>query len=269
MRPYPKIQRSDCGDVTEFTGVDVPIGGGRKLFIDGNSKITRDNGTFAAPAPNALSLPHVTSCPGATPTCAGSCFVHGLRRAVPGLWAKYQENLETLKEVSLLGERLWHESAFALTAWISEHCQGGFRWHVSGDLCSVDHAHWVAQVSRHANVPCWLYTRSFNLIPTYPPNLVINLSADRDNYHEALEVHKDTGLRICYLVDDSGHVPEDLPEGSVLFPDYAIRGRDLPDPMKVPWWRGLTHSQRRKVCPADFFGQAKSRRCGPCKKCLT
>src|SRR5690606_41636977 len=57
--------------------------------------------------------------------------------------------------------------------------------------------------------------------------------------------------------------PADLPDGSVVFPDYANRGRDLePDARSHPWWQALTERQRRMVCPADFFGQSREYRCG-------
>lgn len=264
---------------TQFCGVDVPIGGGLSLFIDGNSKITRDNGSFDEPRPNALSLPHVQSCPGATATCAGSCYVHGLRRAQPELWQKYRKNFEVLQKL-FEGSSLHDPSEFeqeswrTLGDWIGSNCPGGFRWHVSGDFVNAMHLAWIAEISANSQAPCWLYTRSFEALRQwreyagiFPSNLVVNLSADRDNYDEALAVHVETGCRICYLVDASGHVPEDLPRGSVLFPDYSLRGRLLDAP-GVGWWLGLKPWERRSVCPADFFGQSETRRCGPCKKCL-
>jgi hypothetical protein len=274
--------------MTEFCGVDVPLGEeGLSLFVDGNSKITRDNGTFLDPTPNALSLPHVTSCPGATPTCAGSCYVHGLRRAKPELWAKYASNLETIKKITAAGLSGYDPDIFMMRAhafgeWIREHCPGGFRWHVSGDLISSRHARLVrAVVGASPSVRHWIYTRSFDYLgglhdsvfwEETPSNLTINLSADRDNYDAALQVHDVFGCRICYLVDESGEVPAGLPDGSVLFPDYSLRGRDLVaqgrNSVRAPWWQSLTQRQRRMVCPADYFGQSESRRCGPCDKCL-
>lgn len=44
------------------------------LMLDGNGKITWENGTLAEPRPNALSLVNVDDCPGSTPTCRASCL---------------------------------------------------------------------------------------------------------------------------------------------------------------------------------------------------
>jgi hypothetical protein len=77
------------------------------------------------------------------------------------------------------------------------------------------------------------------------------------------------GARVTYLVDGEGRTPHYLPDGSVLFPDYALRGRHRRDPLEAWWWRGLSPRERTMVCPADYFGQSEAHRCGPCKKCLT
>ena len=117
-------------------------------------------------------------------------------------------------------------------------------------------------------MPFWLYTRSFAFVGLlgFADNLTVNLSADADNWEEALACHQRTGARLCYLTRD-GSIPE-LPENSVIFPGYPLRGRDLADPTSSPWWQSLTPAQRKMVCYADAFGQSEERRCGPCTKCL-
>jgi len=246
--------------VTEYTSAEITVAG-QKLYLDGNSKITRENGSYASPAPNALSLPHVSSCPGATPTCARTCYVHGLRDAAPEIWTKYAENR---RAVEVLAES-W-AGIGELADWIRVNCQGGFRWHVSGDVFSEGYAEWLTSVSNASQVPCWLYTRSLHWVPRLAraAGLVVNVSCDRDNYEAAKEIALCHGLRLCYL--SLGEVPADLPSGAVIFPDYQIRAKTRKG---EAWWQGLAPERRRQVCPADFFGQSATRRCGPCAKCLT
>ena len=261
--------------MTKYVSAEVDVGHGFKLYIDGNSKITAGNGTFEDPVPNAFSLPHVTACPGATPTCTSTCYVHGLRKAAPEVWSKYVENLGALQQIL----KSVHSMVVArqLGDWIASNCPGGFRWHVSGDILSFAHWLWILRVcDKAADVPFWIYTRSFGAMlfadpETFPENLIVNLSADRDNLAAARQAYGEgIGHRICYMayVDETPEAIPDLPEGSVIFPDYAHRGRGTAEPTAGAWWQGLTLEQRRMVCPADFFGQSKHHRCGPCRKCL-
>jgi hypothetical protein len=276
---------------------------GAALYLDGNSKVTAGNGSYEAPAPNAFSLPAASvererdwpgvtpppDCPGSTAVCRSSCYVRGLAKHAPDLYDHYRanaEHLEALLEAPLLGFR----AAMALAVWIREHASAGFRWHVSGDVWHVQHAEWIRDVCMLApDVPMWIYTRTLGTVATLRTahNLAVNVSADRENYAEARRVALEHGARVTYLVHgddarpDPGHVrfmgacggctgvPDDLPPGSVIFPDYALRGRDLADPTSAPWWQALTHEQRKMVCSVDYFGQSEANRCGPCSKCLT
>ncbi len=250
---------------------------GARFYLDGNSKITVGNGTYAEPAPNAFSLPAASvdgeSCPGSTAVCRSSCYVKGLAKHAPDLYAHYVENAAVL--ATLLAAPWDDAAAFyaasALAVWIREHASEGFRWHVSGDVWHQKHAEWIVTVCMlAADVPMWIYTRTLDVVGTLRSarNLAVNVSADRDNYPAAEATARLHGARLTYLCDD-GHVPVDLPPGSVIFPDYALRGRDLADPTSAPWWQSLTHEQRKMVCPTDFLGQSESARCGPCAKCLT
>lgn len=241
------------------------------FYFDGNGKITRENGSFDSPAPNAFSLIQIKDCPFATPLCKSVCFVHKLEKAEEEVYASYGHNSITIRKV-LEKETWFWDSVFAFSDWIREHCPGGFRWHVSGDIISKKHALFIREVcSNTPSVPFWIYTRSFPyLLPLLYPrtdNLVINLSADKDNYEAALHLHKKFGLRLCYLTV-AGEIPGDLPDGSVIFPSYELRGRNLARPTDAPWWKSINPHTRRMVCPPDFFGQSENFRCGPCKKCL-
>lgn len=251
-------------------------------FVDGNSKITVGNGSYAEPKPNAFSLPAASvewdkpydspalppACPGSTSICRGSCYVKGLAKHDPELYGLYTQNLRVLQALLDLGGAYADHGADVLAKWIRTNAPAGFRWHVSGDVLNVDHAAWIADVCELApDVPFWIYTRTLDVVGILmTPNLAVNISADRENLEAARRVAYEYGARICYLSDD-GHVPE-LPEGSVIFPDYDLRGRNLPEPTSAPWWQGLTHEQRAMTCPTDFFGQSEAHRCGPCTKCL-
>lgn len=252
-------------------------GPGGHLWVDGNQKITAGNGTYAEPKPNAFSLVQVVDCPYRTPTCEASCYVHGLEKHAPETHALYVHNSKMIRDIldpkkildpSTIDQ--WGRWAKIFGDWISKNCQGGFRWHVSGDLFSYSYAAWVADVCDYSpDVNHWIYTRSFPFIEPLldTPNLTVNLSCDMNNYWWAKRVADEHGLRLCYLTRTGGF-PDDLPPGSVVFPDYALRGRDLDKPTDSPWWKSLWPSQRKMVCPVDFFGKSEKRRCGPCKKCL-
>jgi hypothetical protein len=267
---------------------------GARFWCDGNSKITRENGTYAEPAPNAFSLPAASvegqgfgSCPGSTEVCRSSCYVRNLAQHAPELYAHYTENADTLVALLAHPDAAFY-AASALAVWIRAHASGGFRWHVSGDVWGMLHAQWIVSVCMLApDVPFWIYTRTLGVVGALRAarNLAVNVSADRENYSDARRMAVATGATLTYLVggDDAKQinhappgegcrnctgVPYDLPPGSVIFPDYALRGRDLADPTSAPWWQALTHEQRRQVCPTDFYGQSEHHRCGPCRRCL-
>lgn len=254
-------------------------GPGGHLWIDGNQKITAGNGTYAEPRPNAFSLVQVADCPYRTPTCEASCYVHGLEKHAPETHALYVHNSAMIRKIlaDYYLTELWHRET--LGPWISENCQGGFRWHVSGDVFSKQYAAWIGLVCMDSpDVDHWIYTRSFPFIGPLLgiDNLTVNLSCDADNYWWARRVTDEYDLRLCYLTRD-GKLPDDLPPGSVVFPDYALRRQHLnrpaprgraAKPTDSLFWKSLWPSQRKMVCPVDFFGKSEKRRCGPCKKCL-
>ena len=255
---------------TSFTFAEVPLFDGLSFWIDGNSKITWDNGTYADPRPNAFSLPHIATCPGSTPRCRESCYVHGLKKAAPEVYAKYELNEGALHSVLLTSGRTLR-AAEILARWIATNAPGGFRWHVSGDVTGISHAHFIVEVCRRApEVNFWIYTRTLQVVRTLTgaPNLAVNVSADKDNYAVAESMAHVAGARLCYLVSSPDEVIPALPPRAVIFPDYPLRGRSLMFPIEHHWWKALSPHEARAVCPADFFGQSEQHRCGPCKKCL-
>lgn len=258
--------------------IGVKVSGDRVLWFEGNSKITAGNGSFDCPAANSFSLIHVEDCPGSTPTCRASCYVHGLEAKEPAVHALYRENSKALREILAMSTSNQVATAAAMAEFITAEASEGFRWHVSGDIISREHARFIRAVCKMSpTVRHWIYTRSFNFAGPLRDveNLALNFSCDRDNYARARFVRGHFGglagvtvkPRLCYL-SAGGEVPNDLPAGSVVFPDYELRGRDLDRPTDAAWWKSLTPSQRQKVCPVDFFGPSKSIRCGVCRKCL-
>lgn len=246
---------------------DVHVDNNLILYVDGNSKITAGNGSYEAPKPNAFSLPHVSTCPGATSKCISTCYIYGLQQNAPEIYKKYAQNERNLHRILMTYSGMVR-TAEAFGKWILENCSGGFRWHVSGDIISDRHAQWIKLVVINSfPINHWIYTRTLNVVPilTGLSNLAVNISADADNY---LEARIAKNIRVCYLTLD-GSLPDDLEDGDVIFPDYSLRGQDLDRPIEHEWWRGLSPRHKRMVCPADFFGQSERHRCGVCKKCLS
>lgn len=258
------------------------------LFLDGNAKITRGNGSFTAPAPNAFSLLQIADCPYHTPTCGKSCYVHNLEKAQPEVFAMYAHNSREIRRIlkpdgkltipgALPGPQrvaLW---AMTMAGWILEHARGGFRWHVSGDIFSSTYAAWIAAVvAKSPSVEHWIYTRSFPLIGPLlaHENIAVNLSCDQDNYWLARRFYDNARkgaaarVRLAYMTVSVDEPLPDLPDESIIFPDYALRPRALPTLADSEWWQGLEPRQRAMVCPVDAHGKGEKRRCGPCDRCL-
>lgn len=275
---------------TAFCHARLEGPGGYVLNLDGNGKVTAGNGTLKDPKPNALSLPSagisgMEHCPQSTETCRKACYVENLKAAQPDLYALYEENAATLRTILAEGnDELRDAWADELATWIYENAEGGFRWHVSGDVISDEHAEWIANVCRRVQkmgpwIQLWIYTRSFDFLAPLVEvstvmrgNLAINLSADKDNVGEAIEASLTYGvpgrpLRICYLTVD-GEVPGSMRADDVIFPDYNLRPRQFATLAESPWWQGLMPFHRGLVCPVDAHGKDENRRCGPCNRCL-
>jgi len=266
-------------------------GPGGYLWIDGNQKITAWNGTYEDPKPNAFSLEaqavvnresswHLEAghehCPGSTSVCRASCYVHGLEKHAGETYALYRHNSTEIRRILASSDRdAW---AAVMANWISANAPGGFRWHVSGDVFSQAYAAFIAAVcTRSPDVHHWIYTRSFDMVEPLVDldNIALNLSCDRENFEAAIAFKQvtetrqlSTPLQLCFLTDEHDASIPEMPYGSVIFPDYALRGRGLKDPTESAWWQDLTQEQRKMVCPVDFFGKSPASRCGPCRKCL-
>lgn len=283
----PVVQSSAATTAFVTERLDGPVGSEHHLWLDGNQKITASNGTYATPRANAFSLVQVEDCPASTPTCRASCYVHALESAQAELHAKYRHNSRTLRDLFALTDGGYSADQPAGRWWarrLADHLEDTaikeFRWHVSGDLWDATYAWWVARVVELSpDVRHWIYTRSHVLTAAFVglKNIAVNYSVDRDNYRAALPyaaAHAAHGqpVRLCYMVTNDGHVPDDLPPDSVLFPDYSLRGARGASPAEQrrtsPWWQSLTGAQRRMTCPVDFYGKGEGTRCGPCSRCI-
>jgi len=258
------LSKQTSAPTTAFCSARVDGPGGFHLWIDGNGKITAANGSLDAPMPNAFSLQQIADCPGSTPTCRNSCYVHSLEKHAPATYGLYAHNSGEIRKI-LDDSDIFLAVAWAnhLGQWIAEHCQGGFRWHVSGDVFSAEYAAWIAAVCVSSpSVRHWIYTRSFGCLNALADarNLTVNLSCDRDNFAEAVAAAHVYGLRLCYLTVD-GEVPAQVGPVDTIFPDYTLRG-------DTEWFNGLAAHQKKAVCPVDFHGKSETRRCGPCSRCI-
>lgn len=279
-----------CSAVVKF-GLGDHYGG--ELTIDGNGKITRDQGDLDHPVPNAFSLPAqavedraagiasdqtrmaMEHCPGSTPACRSTCYVDGLAKHAAETYAAYKRNALMIR-LALADPELASAACMAMSDHLNRHCLS-FRWHVSGDVFSADYARWIADVCRETpTVQHWIYTRSFapeildELVAVSTlrgGNLALNLSCDRDNVDAAADASMRYGLRLCYLVlDPTEKIPILVPQSDVIFPDYKLRGGTEEG---RAWFASLSSHQKSMVCPVDYNGKAENRRCGPCSRCLT
>lgn len=270
---------------TSFCSARLDGPGGLHLYFDGNGKVTASNGTLHDPKPNAFSLPAagisgIEHCPQSTPTCRKACYVEGLNKAQPDLYALYEQNAANIRTI-LADEDLANDWAMHVAHWITTNAAGGFRWHVSGDLFSMQYAEWIADVCRESpSVRHWIYTRSFDFLGPLVGastinggNLALNLSCDVDNYHAAREAaetwEQDGGApRLCYLTVD-GVVPASLAADDTVFPDYPLR-LGAKTFAESDWWQSISQFQRGLVCPVDVRGKSERVRCGlnNCDRCL-
>jgi hypothetical protein len=273
MSSLPVLPATSTAAKTKFVAEQIVGHDGRYLYVDGNQKITAGCGTYEDPRPNAFSLLQIADCPYRTSLCETACYVHNLEKAAPDTHALYAHNSRTIREI--LGDDSTPDLAWAdsMASWIEQNCPD-FRWHVSGDVYSYQYAEWIARVCRWSpNTRHWIYTRSVAYLEPLSnvDNLVVNLSADAENYNIMRRAARDYGFRICYLTTD-GTVPIDLPHDSVVFPDYALRaGRDGKLDESMPgyeWFTSLGARTKRMVCPVDVFGKSESVRCGVCVKCM-
>jgi len=114
MKPHLPVVGTTAAS-TAFCTERLAGPNGTHLFIDGNGKITRANGSLANPKPNAFSLVQIETCPGSTAACQKACYVHGLEKHQNVVWQMYRHNTDEIQKI-LADEFLYHEWA-GIMAW--------------------------------------------------------------------------------------------------------------------------------------------------------
>ncbi len=269
---------------TAFCMAEIRLGD-EVLYVDGNGKITASNGTLDNPKPNAFSIRNIDDCPGSTSLCRASCYVAGIRKHASDLYTLYEHNSAMIRKILNAEEKDWIEHgplewAEQLGLWIDSNCNE-FRWHVSGDVFSAQYARWIAEVCHWSSgaagrrreddgpVRHWIYTRSFEFVPylVEAENLTVNLSVDAENEAAARRCWEEfPNTRPCFMATEKHPEPPSwLPRGSVIFPDYGLRGETT---LGKAWYEGLPGMTKSFVCPVDFRGKSEKTRCGPCDRCI-
>lgn len=172
---------------------------------------------------NAFALPagHPDdggSCPGVTAECV-NCYAAGLESWAPAFRRGASANLDGLWHLYACGGDRAVRRALVDVVRSSEQAQRSagvispvFRWQSDGDLFSSWYASAIRAVAREVSeVDYWLYTRSLSLVrylmPS-PDNLRVYVSADRENWREALRVADRYRLPLAVLADDDTHAVE-------------------------------------------------------------
>ena len=146
------------------------------------------------------------TCPGATPTCRSCCYTQGGQAGLTPARMARARNTHTLlhlcqrRAVRQLADQLGqlmdrgHAQYLRRLSRVQgpEHrrlIRGSlFRHNWSGDLVDATHAQAVYRATTaRPHLQCWLYTRSFHLLPHLDPppaNLTVWLSEDVDNGEE-------------------------------------------------------------------------------------
>ncbi len=156
-----------------------------------------------------FSLTPVASCPSGVRCAKEGCYALRCYKQYPDVRLAWDKNMELVKN-----HVDW------LVPDINNFLQNGpgkglnkFRWHVAGDLMSVDQLAAINQIARdNPGVLFWLYTKNYDLVNGFSPasNLVIILSAWNDYQLDKIEsMHKQ--FPVAYL-DDWDHknlIPSD------------------------------------------------------------
>jgi hypothetical protein len=203
---------------------------------------------------NAFSLPAGQSCPFATPTCAAGCYAKKGRFTFRYVQKAYLDNYSALLNAGTVDKM-----TDLLVAALRRRRFKQFRIHVSGDFFSLDYAMaWKATCAAYATRQFWAYTHStdkdiLSVLATIP-NLVLNLSCDRDNWKTMLErARVFPSLRLTYY--SQGEKPDpslyEHDPDMVVFVDHKVRGDKM--------FRGN--------CPAELGDRGGLPVAGACIKC--
>ncbi len=179
--------------------------------VSRNGKTPTIANTFGLPAGKAFS------CPGATPTCESVCYAGKLERVYKGVKAVLLHNWEVLKDADqetmekLLGEmiddfRTDCEKRDAVML---------FRIHWDGDFFNDTYTNaWRNVIRNNFDIKFWVYTRVATAAEILKgiDNLSLYYSTDKDNKEIAINLNKNSGIRLAYLADTFAIGQADLKE---------------------------------------------------------
>ncbi len=179
--------------------------------VSRNGKTPTIANTFGLPAGKAFS------CPGATPTCESVCYAGKLERVYKGVKAVLLHNWELLKDADqetmekLLGEmiddfRTDCEKRDAVML---------FRIHWDGDFFNDTYTNaWRNVIRNNFDIKFWVYTRVATAAEILKgiDNLSLYYSTDKDNKEIAINLNKNSGIRLAYLADTFAIGQADLKE---------------------------------------------------------
>ncbi len=179
--------------------------------VSRNGKTPTIANTFGLPAGKAFS------CPGATPTCESVCYAGKLERVYKGVKAVLLHNWELLKDADqetmekLLGEmiddfRTDCEKRDAVML---------FRIHWDGDFFNDTYTNaWRNVIRNNFDIKFWVYTRVAAAAEILKgiDNLSLYYSTDKDNKEIAINLNKNSGIRLAYLADTFAIGQADLKE---------------------------------------------------------
>jgi hypothetical protein len=146
------------------------------------------------------------SCPGATNTCESVCYAGKLERVYKGVRQVLIHNWELLKDanydemVKLLNEMIVE---FKLDC-DKRNADKLFRIHWDGDFFNDTYTlAWKTIITKHDDIQFWVYTRVATAAETLKgiDNLSLYYSTDKDNKEIAINLNKNSGIRLAYLAD--------------------------------------------------------------------
>ena len=179
--------------------------------VSKNGKTPTIANTFGLPAGKAFS------CPGATNTCESVCYAGKLERVYKGVRQVLIHNWELLKDanydemVRLLNEMIVE---FKLDC-DKRNAEKLFRIHWDGDFFNDTYTlAWKTIITKHDDIQFWVYTRVATAAETLKgiDNLSLYYSTDKDNKEIAINLNKNSGIRLAYLADTFAIGQADLKE---------------------------------------------------------
>jgi len=168
--------------------------------VSPNGKTATIANTFGLPAGKDYS------CPGQTETCAKVCYAGKLEKVYKGVRDVLMHNWNLLKDAD---HDTMENLLQAMIDDFKKDCDKKdapklFRIHWDGDFFSKEYTFaWKHVILNNPDVKFWVYTRvaeSANMLKDID-NLSLYYSTDKDNKEIAINLNKETGIKLAYLAD--------------------------------------------------------------------